>query len=419
MTHRLLLGCIADDFTGGSDAASFLKKGGLRTILINGNAYERYQPSNEDEAIVIALKIRSIEPEAAAAEASAAAKWLLEQGAEHLYFKYCSTFDSTDRGNIGPVTDSLMELMNCPFTILCPALPVNKRTVTNGILYVDGVPLGESHMRYHPLNPMLHSKVEELMARQSKYPCVTLNHRTLQNGREALDAHIRNLLQTAKRLTGVVDYDITDQGDFLAALFGKLPLLTGGSGLLEFLARRYKPGGERQEEVFPKPCPCGPRLLLAGSCSRMTQKQIRRYMDQGKAAIRIDPKKLISGEQRVEELKKAIRFADRDLLLYSTVPPEDLTTGSNGEDVSGLLESVMGELALCGRDFGYKKIVVAGGETSGAVVQRLNYAIFKIGRDAAPGVPEMMPLEGPELRLVLKSGNFGDEAFFLNALTEV
>lgn len=416
MTHKLLLGCIADDFTGGSDAASFLKKGGLRTILINGDAYERYRSSDKDEAIVIALKIRSAEPRSAAAQAAAAAGWLLKQGAEHLYFKYCSTFDSTDRGNIGPITDCLMELTGCPFTILCPALPVNKRTVTGGVLYVDGVPLGESYMRYHPLNPMLDSRVEDIMARQSRHPCVTLDHSALAGGREALDAYIRSLLQGAEYLTAVVDYDETGQGELLAELFGELPLLTGGSGLLEFLARRYKPEGERREDALPAPRR-GPRLLLAGSCSWMTQKQVERYVEEGKDAVRIDPRKLLSGEQSVEELKAAICSAGGDLLLYSTVPPDELAAGNDGEKVSRLLESVMGELALCGRDRGYEKILVAGGETSGAVVRRLGYAVFEIGRDAAPGVPEMRPVECPELRLVLKSGNFAGEEFFLKALT--
>ena len=159
-----IIGCIADDFTGGSDAASFLKKGGLSTLLINGDSYRGYRPGEDIRAVVVALKTRSIEPEAAADQSEAAAKWLLEQGAEKIYFKYCSTFDSTPRGNIGPVTDRLMELLDEPYTLLCPSLPVNGRKVKGGVLYVNGVPLGESSMRFHPVNPMSESRIDKLMA---------------------------------------------------------------------------------------------------------------------------------------------------------------------------------------------------------------------------------------------------------------
>ena len=412
-----LIGCIADDFTGGSDAASFLKKGGLRTLLINGNGYEGYRLKEGDEAAVIALKTRSVFPEKAVSETVAAARWFLNQGVEQIYFKYCSTFDSTDRGNIGPVTDALMELLHAPYTILCPALPVNGRTVTDGVLYINGVPLAESPMRSHPLNPMLRSAVAELMAPQSKYPCAALPRELLNRGEEEVAAYLRDRLGGAEHGTLVVDYDAEEQGERLAALFGGLPLLTGGSGLLRYLAERCSAGKVRERESRQAPSR-RPRLLLAGSCSEMTRKQISAYLTAGKRAIRIFPEKLLSGEQSEEELKDAVRNTEEDLLLYSTAPQEERSLRLEGRDVPAMLEALMGTLALCGQEAGYERIVVAGGETSGAAVQSLGDTVFEIGRDVAPGVPELRPVNRPTLRLVLKSGNFGDEEFFLKALAE-
>ena len=412
---RLAVGCIADDFTGGSDAASFLKKGGLQTMLINGDAYRGSTLDGDTQAVVIALKTRSIEPEEAVRESEEAVTWLLEQGAEKIYFKYCSTFDSTDRGNIGPVTDRLMELMDQPYTVLCPALPVNGWTVREGILYVNGVPLGESHMRFHPVNPMTESKVELIMARQSKYPCITVDGALLDRGKEAVLEYISRAAAGAEHLTVVLDYYETEQGRRLAEYFDGLRLLTGGSGLLEYIAAESS-GREAKTEKKPDWNIPGPRMILAGSCSSMTQKQVARYLESGKKALRLEPAKLISGEQKLEEVKAAVQSAKEDLLIYSTAAPEELCRSTEAWDVSALLENAMGDLACLAVKSGARKLIVAGGETSGAVTRKLGYSRFYIGEDAAPGVPVMTPVERPDLRLVLKSGNFGDEEFFLKTL---
>lgn len=412
--ESLLIGCIADDFTGGSDAASFLRKAGLRTVLLSEIGLYENLKALRPEAIVIALKSRSVAAEKAVQQTIEAAAWLLEAGAQHLYFKYCSTFDSTPAGNIGPVTDALLELTNAPYTVLCPSLPANGQTVRNGILYVHGVPLAESSMRHHPINPMLKSDLSQLMAEQSRYPCVIL--RKEQPG----NPEVYGLANG--RFTVVPTYETDADGQRIAAQFGHLPLLTGGSSLLEHLGRQYK--AEAFEEAST---PDGisavdetmPRLLLAGSCSAITQKQVQTYLRAGGTAVFIDPAKLLSGQQTEEHLQQAIANAQGDILLYSTTTPERVMQyqAAGAEQVSALLEGLMGRLAAYGKALGVQRIVVAGGETSGAVVKALHTKLYRIGKDAAAGVPELWSLDQPGLALVLKSGNFGDETFFLTALT--
>lgn len=408
----LRIGCIADDFTGGSDAASFLRKAGLETVLLNGAGALEEVEALEPDAVVIALKSRSIPAELAVSKTLSAAKWLLERGAAHLYFKYCSTFDSTPKGNIGPVTDALMELTESRYTVLCPSLPVNGRTVKDGILYVNGTPLAESSMRNHPINPMTQSDISLWMAAQSQYPCFVLRGDSMDAAKEPYGG--------AARFTLVPSYATDADGARIAEKFGHLPLLTGGSGLLEHLGRLYGPKQKesRRFSAGQAALPKSPRLLLAGSCSAMTQKQVEAYLAQGKPAIRIEPDKLLSGRQTEEVLRQAIRPADGDLLLYSTADAEQVRACQRmgAKQVSELLETLMGRLAVYGRDCGYRRIVVAGGETSGAVIRALNTGAFQIGEDAAPGVPELWPVNQPGFVLVLKSGNFGDETFFLHAL---
>lgn len=412
--NSLLIGCVADDFTGGSDAASFLRQAGLRTVLLNGTGDWECVEALRPDAIVIALKSRSIPAELAVSQTLKAAKWLLECGAAHLYFKYCSTFDSTPKGNIGPVTDALMELTGSKYTVLCPSLPVNGRTVKNGILYVNGMPLAESPMRNHPINPMTKSDISVLMAEQSHYPCFILRENQMD-----MDM-VQKEHAGEKHFTIVPSYSTDADGACIAEKFGHLPLLTGGSGLLEHLGRLYN----SKQNVAHEPsarhtAPKGlPRLLLSGSCSAMTQKQVEVYLAQGRNAVRIEPDKLLSGKQSEEELRQAISMANEDILLYSTADSKQVQAYQRMglEQVSALLETLMGRLAVYGRECGYQRIVVAGGETSGAVIKALNTEAFQIGEDVAPGVPELWPVNQPGLGLVLKSGNFGDENFFLTAL---
>lgn len=413
----LHIACIADDFTGAGDAASFLRKSGLKTVYVNGDCLEKYRPEPDVEALVIAMKCRSIEAALAIEKVCAACRWCMEQEAEHIYYKFCSTFDSTERGNIGPVVDALMELCGCPYTVLCPALPINGRTVKDGILYVNGVPLEESSMRNHPLNPMCKSYIPDLMAPQSKYPCYNLCLQELWDESCQIDEMLRRHSQNSEHFTIAVDYCQDSDGQRIAAIFGGLKVLSGGSGLLEHLGRLWS-GENRRGEVRSETDTEISRVLLAGSCSEMTRRQIEVYIQQGGKAVRIDPLALLNGSQSLEQLKSQLIHAEEDILFYSSADTKTVEKNQQlgAKHISQLLESTMSILAACALDCGKTKIIVAGGETSGKVMQELGFTAYEILSDAAPGIPCMKPVDREDVYLILKSGNFGEEDFFLTAL---
>lgn len=447
---RLIWGCIADDFTGASDAASFFVKGGMQTVLYSGVPAEARR-DQDCEAIVIALKTRTQEKSAAVDETLRAARWLKNQGAGQLYIKYCSTFDSTPEGNIGPILDALLEEYDVPYTVLCPALPVNGRVVRGGRLYVNGVPLHESPMKDHPLTPMWDSDLAALMEPQSRYSCVKIAREQYAAEQERIWEMLKAYGETHDHFYVIPDYETDADAAAIAELFGSLPVLSGGSGILTELAGRC--GGSQDgemhglemnsqgmhghgmhskeiqseeiqsEEIQSNRTVTGRKngsgLLLAGSCSEMTRKQIACAMEHGVAAVKIQPLELLSGRQSVESLWEFIeRNPGKDVLLYSSDAPEQVReiqeTGK--EQVAALLEQTIAALAKRAVEAGYTRIIVAGGETSGAVTRALEFDSYLIGESVAPGVPVMIPRNRREIRLVLKSGNFGQEDFFLRAL---
>ena len=413
MSNTLFLGCIADDFTGASDAASFLVKGGLRTVLFNGIP-EKAEQLRDVDAAVIALKTRTQETAAAAADSLAAAKWLRAQGAEQLYSKYCSTFDSTDKGNIGPIADALLELTDSRYTLLVPSLPANGRTVRGGCLYVNGVPLAESSMRNHPLTPMRRSRLAELMEKQSRYGCLELTREDL--ARDGGAAKIAAFAAGREHFYLVPDYETDEDAAMLVESFGELPLLTGGSGLLEELARHHAGGGTAAGSL---PGIDGRALVLAGSCSTATLAQIHYFQRHGGSSLRLDPAKLLDGSQTMADIwSYVVGQGNQPILLYSSADAAylDSIRDTSLTAYSQVLEQTMARLAGWAVRGGFTRIIVAGGETSGAVTKGLGFTAYRIGSSAAPGVPVMMPCAAPELRLVLKSGNFGQEDFFARAL---
>lgn len=473
MEKRLVWGCIADDFTGASDAASFFVKGGAQTILYNGVPKEDLC-DGDCQAIVIALKTRTMEASAAREETLQAARWLRQQGAGQLYIKYCSTFDSTPEGNIGPVLDALLEEYQIPYTILCPALPVNGRKVMQGHLYVNGVPLHESPMKNHPLTPMWDSSIAGLMKPQSKYPCMNVTKEQYAMPRERVLTDLRAFGEVFSHFYVVPDYETEEDARAIADIFGSLPLLSGGSGILTELARsacREEVGGNRAgkdgveqacvgkdsveqvcagkdsvgqvcvgldsaeqvcaglnsvEQVCVGPnCAGGAgkgegsAIMLAGSCSEMTRKQIAYAKEHGVAAMKLQPLELLTGEQTLEMLWNFVRdHSGETVLLYSSDAPDQVKQIQETGKllVAELLEQTIASLAKRAVEAGYTKIIVAGGETSGAVTRALDFDSFIIGESVAPGVPVMIPRKRKSMRLVLKSGNFGQEDFFLEAL---
>ncbi len=412
---RLLIGCVADDFTGAGDIASFLVANGIRTVLSNGLPAADMKFSEEFGAVVIALKSRTQETAQAVQDSLAAFDWLQEHGAQTLYFKYCSTFDSTPKGNIGPVIDAVLERYEIPCTIICPSLLVNKRAVKDGILYVDGVPLAESHMKNHPLTPMWASDLCELMKEQGKYPCYKITHDLLGKPEE-IRARVAAYQKEQKHFYLAVDFFAPEQGQQIAQAFDGIRFMTGGSGLAAELAHYWTKSGAVAAPDFGDYEETA-RLMFAGSCSVATRGQVKTYLEAGGKGVMVSPAKLASGEQSIESLWQFIQaHPQEDLLLYSAGSGGCVEQA--GEQDAGRLEQTFAALAQRAAKAGCTRLISAGGETSGAVTQALGYDAFYIGENVAPGVPVMVPIQNPHLRLVLKSGNFGAPDFFLKTLKE-
>lgn len=407
------LGCIADDFTGASDAASFLKSAGFTPVLLNGVPREMDGCGSDADAFVIALKTRTMQREEAIKQIMEAAKWLSAQEVDRFYFKYCSTFDSTPTGNIGPGADALMKFCGASHTILCPALPINRRQVVKGCIYVDGKELQESSMKEHPLTPMWDSYIPALMKRQSPYPCYVLTRESMKDA-ESLKNQIQKWEKEHACFYLIPDYETEEDGKRIAELFGHEKLLTGGSGILAHLK---PPGQEKKESVQIKGVE-GKTLFLAGSCSKATLEQVEAYRSSGAKVVEVLPQELLSGRKTEQDYIEALESNGEEQCMFcSSASPEKVKRAQKWgkQEVADRLEKLFAALAVRAVKKGYQKIITAGGETSGAVVKGLGVSSFQIGGSVAPGVPVLIPLSQPDLRLVLKSGNFGGRNFFKEA----
>jgi uncharacterized protein YgbK (DUF1537 family) len=417
--RKPVLGCIADDFTGATDLANNLVRGGMRvvqTIGVPDTALEE-----EADAIVVALKSRTIAPADAVAQSLHALQWLREQGVRQVYFKYCSTFDSTPAGNIGPVTDALMRAMGCDFTIACPAFPDNGRTVFKGYLYVGDELLHESGMRNHPLTPMTDSNLVRVLQAQTTRKVGLIDYRSVARGAQAVREHVAQLRSQGVEIAVV---DATSNAELVAIgpAWAELPLVTAGSGIAIGLPQNFDmhDGGATAAQL---PAAQGLRAIVSGSCSVATHRQVRSFLDAGGAGFAIDPLQLAGG---VDLVTKALdwarlRLAHGTVLIYATAEPAAVKAAQQklGVDAAGAL--VEGALAAIARGLageGVGQLVVAGGETSGACVQALGITRMRIGPQIAPGVPwchARSPFAPQGLHLTLKSGNFGGPAFFREA----
>ena len=405
---KLKVGVIADDFTGASDAASFLVKSGLKTLMSDGP----YDASFEDiEAHVIALKSRSVPKDEAISLVDSALASLNKRGYEKIYFKYCSTFDSTKDGNIGPVLDHLLEELDRPYALICPSLPINGRTLKDGILYVNGTPLAESPMKDHPLNPMWDSYIPSLLSPQSKYPCLIIRREDILSQR--YKEMVEEFQTKYPHFYIVPDYETDDDGRLIAKAFDDVKILSGGSGLLEFLNSEEK-ATELEDRSF-----LGQSIILCGSCSKMTKAQVHDYIDRGKKAIAIDAFKLLEHDMAKEIFDKIVSFNEPTLIYSDGIDKDmdDLRKDVDFSRASKAMEDLLAKISVMAYDSGYKNIIVAGGETSGAVMKALDLKGFIIGKSIDPGVPELYPID-TDIRLVLKSGNFGSVDFFIKALGE-
>ncbi|VEI61072.1 3-oxo-tetronate kinase [Serratia rubidaea] len=416
----MLLGVIADDFTGATDIASFLVENGLSTVQLNG--IPDSDAAVDAQAVVISLKSRSCPAEQAVAQSLQALTWLQRQGCQRFYFKYCSTFDSTARGNIGPVTDALLDALGESQTVISPALPVNGRTVYQGYLFVMDQLLSESGMRNHPVTPMTDSNLLRLMEAQAAGRCGLIDAAVMDAGADDVRARLQQLAQQGVRyvvLDTLNEQHLLTQGAALKAM----KLVTGGSGLAIGLARQWAQPGQTQAQAAG--APQGEKaVVLSGSCSTMTNKQVARYRQQA-AAQAIDVARCIGEDERARyarELSDWVQVQSGDLapLLYATAEPEALrqTQQQYGVDIaSQAVEALFAALVQLLHQAGFRRFIVAGGETSGVVTQALAIRGFHIGPCISPGVPWVRAIEQP-VSLALKSGNFGDENFFARAQTE-
>jgi 3-dehydrotetronate 4-kinase len=415
----LLLGCIADDFTGATDLASMLVRQGMATVQLIGVPTDDVT-IGDAQAVVVALKSRTIPAAEAIEQSLAALAWLRAQGARQVLFKYCSTFDSTDRGNIGPVGEALLDALGADFTIACPALPENGRSLYMGHLFVGERLLSDTHMRHHPLTPMTDSNLVAVLGRQSRAPVGLVPYPVVDAGPEAVKARFAELRRAGVRQAiadAASERHLVDLGTAAA----DLPLITGGSGVAMGLPANFRRAGLLAEPGRADRLPAvgGHGAVLAGSCSAATLEQIERFAATG-PVLALDPLALLRDDA---EIKRAIawaqsRLGEAPLLISSSAPPERVARvqeTAGRERVGAAIEAAMARIAVALVESGVRRLVVAGGETSGAVVAALGLRALRIGPPIDPGVPWTVSLDEPHLALALKSGNFGAPDFFRKA----
>jgi uncharacterized protein YgbK (DUF1537 family) len=419
----LALGCIADDYTGASDLANTLTRCGLRTVQTIGVPSDDLKLPEVD-AVVVSLKSRSIEASQAVTKSRAAEKWMRGRGASHVLFKICSTFDSTDAGNIGPVMDALRADSGDTIVLVTPAFPETGRTVYQGNLFVGSVPLNESPLKDHPLNPMHDSNLVRVLARQSKTRISLVDLAVIARGPDAVRAHLAGLAAKgigAAIADAVFERDLETIG--MVALDHRVSV--GASGIGLGLARALVASGRAKPnaatDVSEKPVG-GPAACLAGSCSQATLQQIAKA-EQAMPVLHLDPEKVVAGKG---EAQRALAWAKERLgkspiLIASSSTPDQVAAlqARHGRDAAGhAIEQAMADIAEGLVKSGVCRLVVAGGETSGAVVDRLGIPGFLVGPEIAAGVPVLRAVgaKDGEMLLALKSGNFGGPEFFSDAL---
>ena len=411
------LGVIADDYTGASDVAGALVRAGMRVVQTFGIP----EPSlhlHDVDCIVVSLKTRSVPAAEAVEQSLAAAHALKSRGVQQLYFKYCSTFDSTPEGNIGPVSDALRNefVPDGQVTVIAPGTPALRRTVYNGVLFAGKDLLQESSMRNHPLTPMSDSNVPRLLQAQTRTLVGHVGYGAIEAGAAAVQAQFETLRAAAAGYAVVDTLDDRHLGVLGAALLDH-PLVTGGSGLVGGLAVARRSGVQTESERVTRPA--GPAAIVAGSCSEMTRAQIETFR-QSRPCFLVDPVATAEGQDVVAEALDFARqnIADGPVLIHSTASPEEVARAQRQlgraraaemteESLSTIAEGLIG--------LGCRQLIVAGGETSGAVVRRLGITTARVCREVTPGVPWLTTETDAELSILLKSGNLGNPRLFLDA----
>lgn len=417
---KIQLGCIADDFTGATDLANNLVRAGMRVVQTIG--VPTTPLSADVDAVVVALKSRTIPAAEAIAQSLDALKWLQAQGAQQIYFKYCSTFDSTPEGNIGPVTEALMDALGTDFTIATPAFPDNGRTVFKGYLFAGNVLLNESGMQNHPLTPMTDANLVRVLQAQTKRKVGLIDYKTIALGEAAIRERIAALRAEGVGVA-VVDATSNDDLHLLGPALKDMPLVTAGSGVAIGLPANF--GLKPSLQASQLPAAYGLQAVVSGSCSLATNTQVAHFKATGQPALAINPASLMNGQSDAV-VQQVLAWAapllrDGPVLVYSTAEPDAVKAVQAQLGVAqagALVEHALASVARGLLDLGVQQLVVAGGETSGACVQALGIAQLQIGPQIDPGVPWCHAASSKGgVHITLKSGNFGTEDFFTKAFT--
>lgn len=424
--NKPVLGCIADDLTGASDLANNLVRAGMRVVLTVD--LPAGPPAKPADAIVVALKSRTIPAADAVKQSLGACRWLRAEGVKQIYFKICSTFDSTPAGNIGPVIEALMDELNCDFSAVVPSFPDAERTVYRGHLFVGNELLNESGMRNHPLTPMTDANLvrwlQRQLRREKKRRTGLIDYRSVARSSEAIREKIDTLCSSG---TSIAIADTLSDDDLyrLAAALRDHPVITAGSGLAIALPKQW--GFQASPEAAHLPTARGRRAIVSGSCSVATNTQVREFVLSGGKALSLDPARL--ADENDEQIEKAVAWvadcwsgAPNDtVLVYSTAPPDSVRAMHERfgiERIGTLVERAMAGIARRLVEAGAGQLIIAGGETAGECIRALGIEQMQIGPQIDPGVPwcfAQSPLVAHSLHLALKSGNFGSKDFFTKA----
>ncbi|MHA6643996.1 3-oxo-tetronate kinase [Mesorhizobium sp. A623] len=420
----MLLGAVADDLTGATDLALTLAREGMRTVQVIGVPPAGFD-FGDAEAVVIALKSRTIASSEAIATSRSAAERLLGTGAEQIIFKYCSTFDSTPEGNIGQVTEALLDLLDEPLTVACPAFPANGRTVYHGHLFVGDMLLSDSPMKDHPLTPMGDANLVRVLQRQTSLPVGLVSHDAVKDGSEAIASAFKAAKAKGERVV-IIDALTDEHLRQIGRAVGGMKFITGGSGIALGLPENFRRAGKigKKGADLSFSAPDGRAVILAGSCSAATRRQIKRATEADVPALQIDPLLIAQGQITAQGVADWVRENHHPTpLVYSSSDPAEVSRVQKElgrEQAGALVENLLAEVACALREDGFTRLLVAGGETSGAVVNSLGVSALRIGPEIDPGVPWTRSIgDEKPIALALKSGNFGADDFFLKAWAHI
>lgn len=415
-----IFGVIADDLTGGMETAAMLVALGVDCGFVTRPALVKDFAATP--AIVVAQKTRVIPAADAVRRSEEAARALLAAGARQLFFKYCATFDSTDEGNIGPVADALLAVTGQTHTAFCPTSAELARSVYNGHLFVGTQLVSESPKRFDPLTPMTDPDIVRVLQRQSKFKVGLVTHGLVRGDASALRAHVDSLVAQGIRHL-IVDAIYKEDLDAIAGLTVDWKVMTGNAPITQHFPPIWRRRGWLDGAPPKRTLPAvqSPGVVLAGSCADRTLEQLAAF-EQARPVHRID----MASADGVEPLiAEALEWAGRHLdsgpvAIATSAPPDQVRAAQDRHGRDGaakLAEDILGGLAIALHEKDVRRFMVAGGETSGTVVERLGIDRLRIGAYQGPGIARATTKEdGETIALSLKSGKLGPVGMFLPTL---